>query len=390
MRIAIFGGSFNPPHNGHVEAAKTAARELHAEKLIIVPAARPPHKEQEAGSPSAEERFSLSLLAFATLPNTEVSDIEMSREGVGYTVDTLLEIKKLYPDDELFLLMGTDMLTSFETWKDYKRILEFSTLAAFSRKLDETAEISKLKDYYVRTYGATVFEIGLVPTEVSSTELRLQLKNREGNNLLPELVYNEIIKNRYYRANPNFEWLRKNSYAYLDEKRVPHVQGCEQEAIRLAERCGANSELAAEAGILHDITKKLKGSEQLILCEKYGIITDVDEKTNFKLLHSKTGAAFARDKFGVCDEVCSAIYWHTTGRANMTLLEKIIYMADYIEPTRSFEGVDELRRLAYEDIDSAVILGLQMSLEDLKLKNSVPHANSIKALNWLKEHKKEN
>jgi len=390
MRIAVFGGSFNPPHNGHVEAAKAAVRELHADKLIIVPAARPPHKEQEADSPSAEERFSLALLAFGTLPNVEVSDIEMSRVGVGYTVDTLLELKKLYPEDELFLLMGTDMLMCFETWKDYKRILELSTLAAFSRKLDETTEILKLKDYYAKTYGAKVFEIGLVPTEVSSTELRLQLKNREGNNLLPEIVYNEIIKNRYYKASPNFEWLRRNSYAYLDENRIPHVVGCELEAVRLAERWGANTELAAEAGILHDITKKLKGSEQLILCEKYGIITDVDEKTNFKLLHSKTGAAFARDKFGICDEVSSAIYWHTTGRADMTLLEKIIYMADYIEPTRSFEGVDELRRLAYEDIDSAVIMGLQMSLDELKLKNSVPHANSIKALNWLKEHKKEN
>ena len=387
MRIAVFGGSFNPPHNGHVEAAKTAASELHADKLIIVPAARPPHKEREYGSPSAEARFSLSLLAFGTLPNTEVSDFEMSREGIGYTVDTLLELKKLYPDDELFLLMGSDMLMSFETWKDYIRILELSTIAAFSRKQDETSEISKLKDYYAKKYGATVFEVGLVPTEVSSTELREQLKNRDGNNLLPELVYNEIIKHRYYGANPNFAWLRKNSYAYLDEKRIPHVQGCELEAVCLAERWGADAGLAAEAGILHDITKKLKGPEQLILCEEYGIITDVDEKTNFKLLHSKTGASFARDKFGVCDEVCSAIRWHTTGRENMTLLEKIIYMADYIEPTRCFEGVDELRRLAYENIDLAVIMGLQMSLEDLALKKSAPHVNSVKALKWLKEHK---
>ena len=389
MRIAVFGGSFNPPHIGHVEAAKAASAELCADKLIIMPAARPPHKEQEQGSPSAEERFKLALLAFNELPNTEVSDLELRRSGTSYTIDTLSELKNIYPDDELFLLMGSDMLMSFETWKDYKRILELATLAAFSRESDERMQIHAQAERFANAYGVSVCEIGLVPTEVSSSELREQLRNRSGNNFLPEFVYSEIIKHRYYSAKPNFAWLRSNSYAFLDEKRVPHVMGCEQEAVRLAERWGSDPDLAAEAGILHDITKKLKGPEQLILCEEYGIITDVDEKTNSKLLHSKTGAAFARDKFGICDEVYSAIYWHTTGHENMTLLEKIIYMADYIEPKRNFEGVDELRWLAYEDIDLAVIRGLQMSLEDLMLRNELPHANSVKALNWLAEHKKE-
>ena len=207
--------------------------------------------------------------------------------------------------------------------------------------------------------------------------------------MLPDSVYKEVIKYRLYGAKPNFAWLRKMAYAYLDEKRVPHVRGCEQEAVCLAGKWGADGGLAAEAGILHDITKKLKGFEQLILCEEYGIITDVDEKANFKLLHSKTGAAFARDQFGICDEVYTAILWHTTGRADMTLLEKIIYIADYIEPTRDFEGVDLLRQLAYTDLDSAVIKGLQMSLEELQKRDAVPHANSVSALEWLIKHKKD-
>jgi len=94
MRIAVFGGSFNPPHIGHVEAANAAMAELCADKLIVVPAARPPHKETETGCPTAEERFLLSMLAFGEIPNTEVSDIELTRSGVGYTVDTLTELKK--------------------------------------------------------------------------------------------------------------------------------------------------------------------------------------------------------------------------------------------------------------------------------------------------------
>ncbi len=389
MRIAVYGGSFNPPHDGHVEAAKIAVKELQADRLIIIPAARPPHKEQAEGSPSAPERLELARLAFGPLANAEVSDIEIQRGGISYTVDTLEELKRIYPDDELVLLIGTDMLMSFESWKNYRRIFELSSLAAFPRKHDEVTEIRKLRSYFAEKYGATIYEIGLIPTEVTSTDLRSMFRNRDGNNLLPRGVYSEIIRNRWYGAQPNLEWLRENSFIYLDEKRIPHVKGCEQEAVRLAERWGADRGLAAEAGILHDITKKLNGPEQLILCEEYGIITDVDEKRNSKLLHSKTGAAFARDKFGICDEVYSAIWWHTTGRENMTLLEKIIYIADYIEPTRVFEGVDELRRLAYDDIDSALIKGLQMSIEELERRDYVPHMNSVNALNWLMEHKKD-
>jgi len=390
MRIAVFGGSFNPPHIGHVEAAKAAMAELCADKLIVVPAARPPHKEQETGCPTAEERFTLSKLAFGEIPNTEVSDIELTRSGVGYTVDTLAELKNKYPDAELVLLMGSDMLMSFESWKDYSHILELSAIAAFPREKDSLEEVRAKAQKFSDKYNAKAFVISFVPIEISSTELRELLKNRMGNNLLCQSVYKEIIKHRYYDAMPNFEWLRQESYIYLDEKRISHVQGCEQEAVRLAQRWGADKDLAAEAGILHDITKKLKAPEQLILCEEYGIITDNDEKNNYKLLHSKTGAAFAREMFGISTDVFSAIYWHTTGHENMTLLEKIIYMADYIEPNRVFEGVDELRQLAYKNLDTAIIEGLRMSLEELARNNAAPHINTIMALEWLLSHKDDN
>ena len=139
---------------------------------------------------------------------------------------------------------------------------------------------------------------------------------------------------------------------------------------------------AAEAGILHDITKKLSLDEQLILCGKYGIINDNAEKNNVKLLHAKTGAAEARDLFGVSDAVYGAIRWHTTGKPDMTLLEKIIYLADYIEPNRDFPGLAELRRAAYEDIDAAMALGLEMSLADIRSYGEEPHRITAEAYEW--------
>lgn len=388
MHLAVYGGSFNPPHLGHIEAAREAAKELRADKLIIVPAARPPHKDTEPGSPSPEERFALTKLAFSGIPNASVSNLELTRPGRNYTVDTLEALHKKYPNADFFLLMGEDMFLSFETWRDFRRIAALSTLAVFPREKAGLPKIRETIARYERKYGARCVGIGYTPVAISSTELREALKNREGNEFVPENVYEEIIRHRFYDARPNFAWLRKQSYACLDPKRVPHVQGCEQEAVRLAERWGGDCALAAEAGILHDITKKLKGPEQLRLCKKYDIITDNDERANYRLLHAKTGAAYARERFGIGDDVYNAIWWHTTGCPDMTLLEKIIYMADYMEPTRDFEGVGTLRRLAYEDLDAAIIKGLEMSLREVSANGVKPHENTVRALDWLRKHRK--
>ena len=120
----------------------------------------------------------------------------------------------------------------------------------------------------------------------------------------------------------------------------------------------------------------------MILCGKYDIINDNLELKSPKLLHAKTGAALARDLFGVSDRVYEAIRWHTTGKPDMTLLEKIIYLADYIEPTRDFPGVEKLRELCYEDIDEAMALGLSMSLEDIRSYGEEPYKDTVEACRW--------
>ena len=168
-------------------------------------------------------------------------------------------------------------------------------------------------------------------------------------------------------------------------KRIPHVRGCEEEAVRLAHRWGEDEDLARAAGILHDCTKYLTLEEQLSLCAKYGIILDDLEKVAVKLLHSKTGSAIARYEYGMPDAVCDAICWHTTGKPDMTKLEKILYIADYMEPTRDFDGVEKLRALVYKDLDAAVLLGLEMSVEDLTSRGNPVHKNTQEALDFLRQ-----
>ena len=241
-----------------------------------------------------------------------------------------------------------------------------------------------------RTFGAKVDTItlpGLV--DVSSTQLReLLAEGRGGEQLLPS-VYGYILMNRLYGTNADLKHLtlpqlRSCSYSMMRAKRVPHVIGVEEEAIRLALRWGADPELARHAAILHDCTKYLELEEQLELCRQYGVELDELEKVAVKLLHSKTGACIAREVFGEPDQVYQAIFWHTTARENMTTLEKVIYLADYIEPNRDFEGVERLRKLAYQDLDRALLLGVETTLQEMEERKLPIHRKTLLARQWLR------
>ena len=155
--------------------------------------------------------------------------------------------------------------------------------------------------------------------------------------------------------------------------------------MRLAERWGADPHLARRAGILHDCTKYLELDEQLALCEKYHVPLDELERVAVKLLHAKTGACIARAVFGEPDAVYQAIFWHTTAKADMTTLEKILYVADYMEPNRDFEGVERLRELAYRDLDKALLLGVETTIQEMKDRNLPIHKNTLQAQVWLQE-----
>ena len=384
MRLCIYGGSFNPPHVGHAAAVRAAQREAIVDEMRVIPAAMPPHKQLASGSPDAEERFHLCELAFGDIPGVTVSDMELRREGKSYTVDTVRALRAENPEAELCLLVGTDMLRTFDEWCEFREILENVTLLATARDDDELAAVRHHAERLRREYGARVEVIETPPLPLSSTQIRRLLPERHGVEFLAPKVYARIVRKLLYGVKPSLDWLREESYPFLHPRRVAHVWGCEHEARALARRWGADEGDAAEAGILHDITKKLTPSEHLLLSEKYGIINDTNELANPKLFHAKTGAALSRDLFGVPEEIESAIRWHTTAHENMTLLEQIIYLADYIEPTRDFPGVERLRALAYENLCAAMILGLEMGLEEIRAEGREPHENSVRALAWFR------
>ena len=115
-KIGIYGGTFNPPHCGHISAAGQALERLKLDRLLVLPASIPPHKVLPPNSPTATQRLELTKLAMATLPQAEVLDLELCRSGTSYTADTIGLLRSQYPGEQLYLLMGTDMFLSFHTW----------------------------------------------------------------------------------------------------------------------------------------------------------------------------------------------------------------------------------------------------------------------------------
>lgn len=382
MKTAIYGGSFNPPHLGHVRAAAAVMEKLGPDRLLIIPTNIPPHKEMAQGSPSPEQRMELCRLAFGDIPGAELSDMEIKREGRSYSADTVSILRQKYPGDQLYLVMGSDMFLSFCQWYKFQYLLDNCVLTVLSREEDDREELESFKAELEEKYSAKVLLLSHEPLPMCSEEVRERLRLGLGSDMLPEAVYAEIIRRRYYEAEPELTWLRRQVIPLLSSQRIAHTAGCEHEAVQLAKLWGEDPEKAAVAGILHDSTKNLSYDEQLILCDKYGIILDNAQRENPKLLHAITGAALAKDRFGVSEEISQAIRWHTTGKPDMNTLEKIIYLADYIEPTRDFEGVERLRELAYEDLDAALALGLEMSLEELRRQNVEPHRDTVEACLW--------
>ena len=389
-RSGIYGGTFNPPHIGHIRAAMDAVRTLGLTKLYVIPDRIAPHKEIPEGSPSPQQRLDMIRIALKGQPNVEVSDIELRREGKSYTYETVEQLRALHPDAELILLMGTDMFLSFHEWRCPEKILSEASLGVFYRgDRGEKAAIDARK----AEMEATGYKIYLVCNDVvdiSSTDLRRMLVFRCAEPFLPEGVGAYIRENDLYGMGRNYknlpmDELEKVVISLLKPSRVNHVLGCRDTAVELAKRWGANETDAGRAGILHDITKALDGPLQLTLCAEYGTILNDFGKKYPKTLHALTGALVAERIFGENEAVVSAIRSHTTGKADMSLLEKIIYVADYMEPNRDFPGVDELRRLAFSNIDAALKLGLEMTLEHLKRQGSEVSPETRDALLFLNQ-----
>ena len=391
MKTGIYGGAFDPPHVGHLDNVKTVCATLGLDRLIVIPSAVSPHKPRSPLSPPPEERLKLCQMAFENIPSVEVSDIEILSSEVSYTYVTLTKLKELWPEDEFSFIMGSDMLFSFARWRKPDVIASIAEIVYLNRGSDE-AELKACEDMLKEKLGAKVTRVDNVHIDISSSRLRKLIPLGCSFSWLPEDVFERIMEQGYYDSRPDpssEESVLAWSLRRVSPKRGEHIKGCVEIAVELAERYGADPRSAYLAAALHDVTKEARGREQLQLCKKYGIMPDAVQSETPHLLHAHTGAAVAKELLDMSDEVCSAIANHTTGRPHMSLLDKIICLADYIEPTRAFEGVDSIRQLAKIDLDAALLASLKSTISHLKKSGESIHPLTEETIKWLESMGKD-
>lgn len=205
MNIGLFGGTFNPPHLGHLRAAKIFYTEKNLDKLIIMPTSVSPFKSDDKSIILPSDRLKMTRLCFKSLSdekiNYEISDYEISKSSCSYTIDTIRHIKALYPDCNLFLYIGSDMLFSFEKWKSFKDILLMCEIFTLPRNSNDALVMNDYAQRYSSLYSAKIHISSQKDLCVSSTQIRDCFKNSCSDNtqsLLTENVFEYIIKNSLY------------------------------------------------------------------------------------------------------------------------------------------------------------------------------------------------
>ncbi len=362
QKIAIFGGSFDPVHTEHVRLVEAAIEGLGLDKLLIMPAFAPPHKPGKELAPDTH-RLAMCRLAFSHLEKVEISDYEIAQRGTSYTYLTCRYFRKMYPDAEIFWLVGTDMLRDFPTWKNPQDILQNVTLGVCARnektgwEQTEQAEFEKRfrKNFAVIHYNGA---------PVSSTEIRLlTAAGLPLDGVVPQKVAEYIATNGLYEI----PFARK-ALSLEKAERAAHSIRVARLAVERAKDLHLLESAVLAAALLHDCAKNLPANSPYL--EGFAPPTDWGE-IPAQVMHQYQGAYVAERCFGVTDkDVLNAIRYHTSGRPNMSEMEKLIFLADMLEDGRAYEGVDILRALFWDKagLDKCLAEALYQTLLFLESK----------------------
>lgn len=377
--LLLYGGTFNPIHRGHLALCAAARDQLGVDRVLLMPAARPPHKD----TPDlAQDRHRLALcrLAARALPGAEVSAYELERGGVSYTIDTLEDLRRSYPGHRIYLLMGSDLYVSFTQWRLWREVAALTTLVVGMRQHQDRTPVREAKAALDREGVQTVL-LDHPVLELSSTQVRQELAQTglsEG--LTPEVLC-YIRYHRMYGAGtpdgvvdePLQQLLRAYIRPLMGEERYHHSLCVEQRAVYLAGLYGADPKKAALAGLLHDICKELSREEQLHWVERSGIITPPANKRKIstidfalqpQLLHAAAAPAYIQEHLGIDDpEILDAVRYHATARGEMTPLDCVVDLADFTSADRDYPDVDVYRDLCEQSMEQAMAYGLRYIVE---------------------------
>jgi nicotinate-nucleotide adenylyltransferase len=351
QNILVFGGSFDPPHLYHIRLLHCAIKKINPEKVIIFPTYLSPFKSAHAAD-YVHRRNMISILMLKHHIKFDIVDFELRKKRKVYTFEIASYMHNKYPDSNLYFLMGSDSFKDFRKWKRYRDVIKYFHIVVGIRK-----------GYSVRKkYGAII--LGQKFDNISSTSLRKRMLLMKYSDLDTD-IKKYIIRNGLYFSN----FILKVK-SLVKRRRFRHIISTVKLAVELAEKNNYDITKAFLAALLHDSAKDMSISEQLSLIKRAGIrIKDIEKIKTMApdIIHQWAGMALSMKLFKIKDrDVLEAISKHTTGDKTMSLLDKIIYVSDFACEERDFKEAEEIREIAYRDIEKAFFKTRQYKEEFIK------------------------
>lgn len=382
MKIGLFGGTFDPIHNGHMHLLRTAREELNLNRIIVMPAGHPYHKNHRVSMMTY--RYGMCRAALKHESYAELSDLEMIRRGPSYTLKTVQEIRRgLAQEDELYLICGLDVILQIHLWYEVAELLRIMKVAAFVRPgvdLSESiAAAAKLREQF----SADIQIIESAVFDISSSALRETILDiSEGHSAyIPDAVMRFIHKHKLYQKEQVLDVLDTGTinklaeyesilYRQISLKRLLHSLDTMYYAIELALRFDVDPNRAAIAALVHDVARETDAD---VLWELVQGSVPERWKGSTDMLHAAGGARMLSELFGINDpEIINAVALHTTLDRDPSDLEKLIFVADKSEPGRQYDDLGPIRHLAKINLNQATLACLE-AVERYAAKRGFTH-----------------
>lgn len=344
-RILIFGGSFDPIHNGHIKVANKVKKNLQIDKVYFELAASPRWKTPNV---SSKDRLNMLKLAIEGIKCFDIDTYELdSNKEINYSIDTVKYFKNKFPNDEIFFLIGYDQVNKLHDWYKIDELANLANLVAYNRKDNQKLNEENIIKYHVQIVEGPYYNI-------SSTMVR-NFKSIEVN----KNVLRYMLDNRLYYAS--------KAQNFLSVHRYDHSVEVALLALEIAKSNKLNKLNVFKAALLHDIGKDIKEEESLKIMQTY--FKEYMDLPHYAY-HQFVGSYLAKKEFGVSNiEIVEAIKYHCTGNSNMGNIAKVVYASDKIEPTRGFDS-SMLIKGCMENYETGFIKVLEANREYLLSKNA--------------------
>lgn len=394
-KVIIFGGTFNPIHNAHLEIAKVASEKLGGAKVLFMPNGLAPHKETDLSL--MNHRAEMVKIAIKGYKNFEYFGLEIESGKICYSFDSLTKINKIFKDKDIYFLTGEDFLYTVQEWENAEGLFDLATFIVFSRpqeSFNNSLTCTKNNPYdkiaeLEKTDNGNIIYLDDVNIDLSASYIRKMFKGTKKDrdkirDKVPTEVYSYIRENKLYKTDDYtflIQSIERDLVVQLSAKRAHHTISVANESRRLAKLHNENEDKAYIAGLLHDIAKEFPDDKMVFLLSEKGYPTNKYDDIN--LNHALASRIIADEVYGIEDEdILYAIENHTFGRVGMTKLEMIVSIADVIEPLRKFKGqfkenIDKVRELAETSILNAYIFKLESLIGDFNRLGKTVDQNTI-------------